>query len=98
MLGLGLVVGLIALLLGGTFLGLFSYMAAMKTQTAKFVELHKVDDLIEKMGKLAELYPPPGVSDVESLRTRSYDARQALEAYRLQLLETLEKGRDPDHG
>ena len=52
MLGLGLVVGIIALLLAGTFFGLLSYMAAMKTMTAKLAELHKVDELKEKMDKL----------------------------------------------
>jgi two-component system, NtrC family, sensor kinase len=98
MLGLGLVVGIIALLLAGTFFGLLSYMAAMKTITSKLIELRKVDDLTKAMEKLAEADTKPLAGEEESLRARALAGCKALEAYRAQLQETLDKHRDPDGG
>src|SRR5262245_56672780 len=99
MLGLGLVVGIIALLLVGTFFGLLSYMAAMKTMTAKLVELRKVDDVKDAMDKLAALEKPEDARLEEPLlRERWRNVNTALEGYEKQLQETLQKGRDPDHG
>jgi signal transduction histidine kinase len=98
MLGLGLDVGIIALLLAGTFFGLLSYMAAMKTMDAKLAELKKVDELKEKMEKLAALDSTTDASEEETLRNRARAARKALDAYSAQLQETLDKRRDPDHG
>jgi two-component system, NtrC family, sensor kinase len=99
MLGLGLVVGIIALLLVGTFFGLLSYMAAMKTMTAKLVELRKVDDVKDAMEKLAALEKPEDARLEEPLlRERWRSVNKALGAYEAQLQETLQKGRDPDHG
>jgi two-component system NtrC family sensor kinase len=99
MLGLGLVVGIIALLLAGTFFGLLSYMAAMKTITAKLMEMSKVDELKEAMEKLAAHDQVKEAREEEPLlRGRWQDVNTALEAYDKQLQETLQKGRDPDHG
>jgi signal transduction histidine kinase len=102
MLGLGLVVGIMALLLGGTLLGLLSYMATMKTVGAKVDELKKANDLKAVITQLA------APADAESALTldeegrrvqaRLQEARQALEEYKAQLQATIVKHRDPEGG
>ncbi|HEV3259304.1 MAG TPA: hypothetical protein VG013_20730, partial [Gemmataceae bacterium] len=102
MLGLGLVVGIMALLLGGTLMGLLSYMATMKTVGAKVDELKKANDLKAVITQLAA--PAEADSsltlDEEGRRVQGHlqEARQALEDYKAQLQATIVKHRDPEGG
>jgi signal transduction histidine kinase len=99
MLGLGLVVGIMAVLLGGTFYGLLMYNAAMKTISSKLIELHKVADVKSAMEKLAALEKPEDARQEEPLfRERWRGVNTALDGYEAQLQETLQRGRDPDDG
>ena len=52
-LGLGLVVAITALLLAGTFKGLTSYVATMKTMGSKLAELQKAYELKNAVQSLA---------------------------------------------
>jgi signal transduction histidine kinase len=100
MLGLGLVVGIMALLLGGTLFGLVSYMATMKTVDAKLAELDKAEKLKQAAKDLAQS-PPASLSpdqETEYLLGKLQEAHEALEAYRQQLQQTVDKNRDPDGG
>jgi signal transduction histidine kinase len=99
MLGLGLVVGIMALLLGGTLFGLMSYMATMKTVDSKLAELKKAIDLKEAMNSLAAPAAFPTIEqEREDLQAKTAEARAKLDEYRQQLGQTLAKHRDPDGG
>jgi signal transduction histidine kinase len=101
MLGLLLVVGIMFLLLGGTLIGLLSYMATMKTVDSKLAELQMANKLKEAVNGLTVPYPPkePDYQEErEYLRQRMKVAREALESYRKQLQETVDRHRDPDGG
>jgi signal transduction histidine kinase len=52
MLGLGLVVGTMVLLLGGTLRGLWSYYVTMNSIRSKTAELHAAEDLKEAVGEV----------------------------------------------
>jgi signal transduction histidine kinase len=100
MLGLGLVVGIMALLVGGTLLGLVSYMATMKTVDAKLAELDKADKLKQAAKELAQ-GPPGSLSpdgETEYLLGKMEKAHKALDDYRQQLQQTVDRNRDPDGG
>jgi signal transduction histidine kinase len=102
MLGLGLVVGVLALLECGTSYGLWSYYITTNTIRAKLAELDaarefkdavaklvardRIQDLVKKPDKLEE-FP----DEVNKTRAR-------LDAYQEQLRDTLEHGRDPGKG
>jgi signal transduction histidine kinase len=101
MLGLLLVVGIMALLLGGTLIGLLSYVATMKTVDSKLAELQMANKLKEAVNGLSHPYPGKGPDfqgEQEYLHQRMREAREALEAYRKQLQETVDRHRDPDGG
>jgi signal transduction histidine kinase len=101
MLGLGLVVGIMLLLLGGTLFGLLSYLATMKTVDSKLAELKKAIDLKEAMNSLAAPYPAGSTGYDEErdyLQGKIADVRAKLDEYRKQLEQTVAKHRDPDGG
>jgi two-component system NtrC family sensor kinase len=97
MLGMGLVVAIMALLLGGTLYGLASYRAAMGTCESKLEELNlavKVKELIR------DLQRP---SDIAALQAYSIDQRipkieEALQEYEVKLKDTIDRRRAPDEG
>lgn len=95
MLGLALVVGLVAVLLGGTLKGLASYRATVNVFDSKLVELHAVREL------KANLLP---VSDLragmrrDEVKHRVQVARDALAVYEAKLQDTLARQRDPEGG
>jgi signal transduction histidine kinase len=105
-LGLGLVVAITALLLAGTYKGLASYMATMKTMGSKQAELQKAYELKDAIQLLAAK-PEPG-KDAQRLKSpddqkteikdKLAKARTALETYDQQLQDTLSRHRDPDDG
>jgi signal transduction histidine kinase len=94
MLGLGLVVGLLALLLAGSFYGLASGRNTMKSTESKHQEWTKaqefksaVDDLRRNAGK------PPA-----EFRLALVEAEKALTWYQEALDDTVSRGRDPNKG
>jgi two-component system NtrC family sensor kinase len=99
LLGVALVVGVMALLLGGTLRGLWSYYLTTSSIRAKLHELVAVTDLETAV---AQLVNPENVVKLllESgrLRTDLKKVQLALDAYDEQLDDTLSNGRDPGHG
>lgn len=92
MLGLGLVVLLMALLLGGTLRGLWSYYLTTNSVRAKLAELNVANDLKEAIARmvarhsLAELEQRPWL-----VQERTAPVREVLEEYREQLLVNRQK-------
>lgn len=94
-LGLVLVVGIMALLLVGTLLGLRSYRWTMKSIDSKLNELKAVQDLREAVAAVALAADAPNARDLEA---RLALAREKLEVYREFLGATLLRKRDLDRG
>ena len=59
MLGLGLVIGSVALLVGGTLYGIRAYNATVKTTERKMVELHFTNLLVETLKGPEQTDPTP---------------------------------------
>src|SRR5262245_31807699 len=95
MLGLGLVVGILALLLAGTLKGLASYRATTSSWDSKLNELHGAQDLKVAITSLVE--SPDNVTR-EDLLARLAAARVKLVEYNERLRFTLDHHRDPDKG
>jgi signal transduction histidine kinase len=99
MFGLGLVVGIMLLLLGGTCYGLLSYNATMKTVVSKLAELHQAGELKEKVKQLLTSSKElDETGQRQSLEAQIADARKALDDYQSQLNDTMARHRDPDGG
>lgn len=98
--GLGLVMGIIAMLLVGTLYGLASYRATMKSIDSKLAELREAEALkvaVNNIKSTAETNL--GSSDEWPKFQRSIrEAEECLELYRGKLVETLQHKRDPDKG
>jgi two-component system, NtrC family, sensor kinase len=101
MLGLGLVVGIIALLLAGTVYGLESFRTILKSIDSKQAELIKASAFKEILNNnlntlsAADLVSGDGR---KGLLDGIQAARDRLKAYREQLQDTLDRGRDPGKG
>jgi two-component system NtrC family sensor kinase len=96
MLGLGLVVGIIAVLLAGALYGLWSYRATMKSIESKLVEQTAAEMFKSAVHKLKE---DTGNQDPASKLLKNIEqADRALDSYEEKLRETLIRGRDPDKG
>jgi signal transduction histidine kinase len=102
MLGLGLVVGIMALLLGGTLIGLLSYMHTMKTIDSKLEELKVAGKFRDTMRRLVrpDALEPEAAPQAQRLYldAKIEEAREDLDAYRRQLQFTVDRHRDPDGG
>jgi signal transduction histidine kinase len=98
-LGLALVVGIMALLLGGTLKGLLSYRWTMKTINSRLTELKSAQRLQECVDELTALAEPEvPVFNSKDLAEGVAVSQQALDAYRLHLTNTMSRGRDADDG
>jgi signal transduction histidine kinase len=97
-LGLALVVGIMAVLLGGTLKGLLSYRWTMKTISSRLSELKAAQDLQESIDQLAAIAEADSPPNAAVLAERVAAARKELEDYRLQLADTMNRGRDTDDG
>jgi two-component system, NtrC family, sensor kinase len=95
-LGLGLVVGILALLLAGTYKGLSSYSTTINNIDSKLVELHWAEQLKEALRVPME--SQPSSLTAEELLRKLKPAREALEEYKTALKDTLDRGRDPKQG
>ena len=94
-LGMALVLAVMALLLVGTLNGLFTYRATMRMFDKKLPELKKAQALQEQIRFLKER-PNDGSQQLRHLDLNLKQARAALEEYRDQLQESIE--RNPDQG
>src|SRR5690242_4352463 len=97
MLGMGLVVAIMALLLGGTLHGLTSYRHAMGTFDSKLEELGKAVKLKEEIQQLYQPNAEPA-HQAATLDGRVAYVETALEDYKSKLQETKDRGRLPNDG
>jgi two-component system NtrC family sensor kinase len=97
MLGLGLVVGIMALLLLGTLKGLLSYRQTMKAIASKMEEADAAYNLRDTIKALTT---PSRNRDDEwhELTRQMEEAKEKLQKYEEKLNETVAKGRDLDQG
>ena len=95
MLGFCLDVGIIALLLTGTLIGLMSYRSTMKSIDSKMMERQSADGFRDA---LRNLFPNPDELDGPLTSQRIDTAEQLLGGYKLSLEDTLRRRRDPDGG
>lgn len=108
LLGLGLVVGSVALLLAGTVQGLTSYVSTMNTADSKLAELLLLDDL--KPAVSAVITPTdfapkqpvvlpenaPRADEPRLTREKLARARQIFDEYKKRFQDTITRKRDPD--
>ena len=90
-LGLGLVVGILALLLAGTYKGLASYRATTNCIDSKLVELRKAQELKEAL-------KAPDTTDPNEAWNSFGPAREKLNEYEEALKDTIDRHRDADNG
>jgi signal transduction histidine kinase len=101
LLGLGVVVGIIALLLLGTLQGLAAFTETVKTADSKIVELHLAENLKRATVALLQLKSDANqTTDEEEQRVRAQlaAAREALAAYEPRYYESGARERDLLHG
>ena len=108
LLGLGLVVGSVALLLAGTIQGLTSYVSTMNTADSKLAELLLLDDLKPAVSAVitpADIAPrqpvvlpdnAPRVDAPRQTREKLARAREIFEEYKKRFQDTISRKRDPD--
>lgn len=108
LLGLGLIVGSVALLLTGTVQGLTSYVSTMNTVDSKIAELLLLDDLkpavsavitpSELPAKQPSVLPDQmlRVDEPRHTREKLNHAREYFEKYKKRFQDTLARNRDPD--
>jgi signal transduction histidine kinase len=94
--GLGLVVGILALMVAGSLKSLLSYDYTMKCINSKVAELVASTTLTDAVHNLDTCNR--GENEENALRDRIGRAERALEDYECQLQVTVDKRRDPDRG
>lgn len=96
-LGMGLVVTIMALLLGGTIKGLTTYKATLRVIEAKFNELEEVDRLRAAVKALGEpLFSPDPPKELKEGRIPP--AREALVKYHTKLQDAATRTKNPNYG
>jgi two-component system, NtrC family, sensor kinase len=101
LLGVCLVCGVMALLLGGTLHGLWSYYETMNSIRSKRAEQKVAKELEKDIYALISLEKSPDAAVFDAFRElprKSDKARKQLDDYERQLQETLSQGRDPSNG
>jgi two-component system NtrC family sensor kinase len=100
-LGLGLVLGVMVLLLGGTLRGLWSYYLTMNSIRHKLSELKAAEKLRENVGILLHPQAKAGAGDAysryESLPPLINDVGNSLDLFRRELQNTIDQGHAADH-
>ncbi len=100
LMGLALVTAILGILLGGSVQGLTSYITTMRITDSKLAELQLAEALRGSIQKL--IVHGNSVEDRASeparIAQRLRDTREALDRYKEQHLETLERHNDPDKG
>ena len=95
LLGVCLVCGILALLLGGTLNGLWSYYQTMNSIRSKQTELSAAEDFLEGVNEIKFSALLAGFAQ---LPEKSEAARKKLTAYEAKLQDTLDRGRDASNG
>lgn len=96
LLGLGMVVGIIALLLTGTIYGLTAFTGTVRTADSKILELHHAELLKRQICDLRSATEAGRSFDEleQRLRTLSASVRQTVDDFAVQLQNTIERGVD----
>ena len=92
LLGVALVCGVLALLLGGTLNGLWSYYQTINSIRSKGAELLAADAFLESVNEIKNAALLSGLAQMPD---RVEAARKKLAAYEAKLQDTLDRGRDP---
>jgi signal transduction histidine kinase len=101
MLGLGLVVGIIALLLAGTIYGLAKFRATMRSIDAKQEELKQAEFVRDAINRLRNSWgqmTTPGQGSLPNIRRDIQNVTEKLDAYQRRLEESVNLGLDPHGG
>jgi signal transduction histidine kinase len=99
LLGLGVVVGIIGFLLGGTLYGLTAFTATVDTAKSKVTELHHAEQLKQQISYLRSATADPGrnLDGLDDLiKAKAVAAREAVDAFAEQLRRSIERGREVD--
>jgi signal transduction histidine kinase len=98
LLGLGVVVGIIFLLLGGTLYGLAAFTSTVKTSDSLIAELRYAEDLKQRISELASAAAPTGNLDGREvvLHAKAAAAGETLKSFEAQLSDTIHRGREVD--
>jgi two-component system, NtrC family, sensor kinase len=92
MLGLVLVVGIMALLLGGTLRGLWSYYGTVNNIRFKLAEQQQAEKLKEVIAHLASVVKAVKPLDTGAIKDAVIEVRSQLNTYQDQLDETVRQG------
>jgi signal transduction histidine kinase len=101
MLGLGLVVGIIALLLAGTIYGLSKFRATMRSIDGKQEELKQAEsvrDAVNRLNKCWDRMSRSGQGSLPNIRDKIMDVTDSLQAYNSRLKESVSQRFDADGG
>jgi signal transduction histidine kinase len=98
LLGLGVVVGIIVLLLGGTLYGLAAFTGTVKTADSLIAELHYAEELKQHISELASASAPTGNLDGREavLHAKAEATRETLNSFEAQLNDTIHRRREVD--
>jgi two-component system, NtrC family, sensor kinase len=107
LLGLGLLIGSVALILAGTIRGLASYVSTVNTVDSKVAELVQLEDVKAAVSAVIAVDAPAGkpvvlpdqISQEEEprrARAKLAQAREKFEEYKKRFNDTVARNRDPD--
>ena len=98
-LGLGLVIGIIALLLAGTVYGLQKFRVTLKSINNKHAELAEAETFIEKVSGLKAAMGTRGgnLDEMANLNNALEGAKTALNQYDVRLQRTVSQEWNPNH-
>ncbi|HEY1381472.1 MAG TPA: ATP-binding protein [Gemmataceae bacterium] len=98
LLGLGVVVGIIAVLLTGTLYGLAAFTTTVKIADSKLAELHHAELLKRQISELrSEAEVGRDLHELDTrLKAKSAAASDTVKAFTAQLQEAIDRGRDAD--
>ena len=97
--GLGVVVGIIALVITGTLYGLAAFSATVKTADSKIAELNDAQALKQITSYLRSTAAQSGlpVDSLETeLRGKAHAARETTDSLSVQFQDTVKRGREVD--
>jgi signal transduction histidine kinase len=98
MLAIGVVIALVGLLTGGTFLGLRSYQLTVRNFESKLLELDEANRLRLQVNKLYSSASDPSSQAPQQFMENLAGVRQKLQDYQQKLDETLQQNRAVDKG
>jgi signal transduction histidine kinase len=96
LLGVGLVVGSVALLVAGTVQGLWSYVGTMNTTDSKLSELLALDELRPELAQMNAILEAGGEKEPIAFRESLGRFADKFERYKERFRDTVARQRDPD--